>query len=520
MLDIHSHVLPGVDDGAADMQESTAMLRAARAAGVTGIIATPHRKDAKDDPAHIREAYEALRPVAAELGMSLYLGYEYHYRLFLDGDVRHARAFCLADSSVLLLEFSTGALPLQWENTIYAIQQEGMDVIIAHPERYASVQADVSVAERMAQMGCELQIDVESLDAGAGSAERRCARLLISKGLASWIASDAHHADAYDSLAALWPKYRDRLKTPALLGPQRAVHSEKIKALPVRPRRTKRLLAWILTGAAALGIAAGSLGAGMHYSRQAQDQAAYESLAQLAAPTPAQSFPAASSPPAQTTISPAGGQPATPTPAPRFAGWYADYASEADREIDFEALKAVNPDIYAWISVEGAGIDYPVVHMETPGDPHYLDYDVSGDKNAAGAIYTDGFNNAGFSDPNTLVYGHNMKDGSMFTALQNFEDARFFEENRKIKIYLPDGAMLTYEVFAAYRTGHNHILAENNFFDPEVFVQYTDSIFAVRSLSANIRPMELTAQDRIITLVTCVGIDDRRLFVQGVLTHA
>jgi sortase B len=517
VLDIHSHVLPGVDDGSWSMEESIGMLGAAKASGVTAIIATPHRKGEAGEPSRIRQAYEALKVEAEKVGIDLYLGYEVHYRLFLDGGAELARAFCLAGTNVLLLEFSTGTLPLQWENTIYAIQQEGMDVIIAHPERYHSVQKDPSIAERMVQLGCELQVDVESLDVGANAAERKCARELLHRGWVGWLASDAHQRDAYDSMGSIHKKYAGQLRTPALLEEVRLRYEPHARGQEGTMHKKKRsLVPVLLIVLGVIGAALGGFFLWRGYDQSARDGAAYDAL-------PSQVVAQTTQPASQTdesTPTPEPTEAPTPEPTPQFVGWYAPYAKPADKQIDWAELQSINPDIYAWITVEGCDIEYPVVHAEEKADPTYLDYDIYGNKNAAGAIYTDGFNAKGFSDPNTLVYGHNMRDKSMFSRLHNYEDAQFFSENKAIKVYLPDGAMLEYEIFAAYRVGNKHILAENDFSNEDVFQKYLDAIFEIRDLSANVRDVDVTADDRIITLVTCVGIDDRRLFVQGVLQHA
>ncbi len=208
--------------------------------------------------------------------------------------------------------------------------------------------------------------------------------------------------------------------------------------------------------------------------------------------------------------------PPSDTPAPRFTGWLAEYAREPDRTVDFAALRQVNGDIYAWLSVPGAGVEYPVAHVPK-GDERYLTHDLEGKQSKYGAVFSDGYNHPDFSDPVTVLYGHNMKDGSMFAPLHRFSDAAFFEENRIIRVYIAD-YMLEYEIVAAYETDDTHILAAYDFTREEEYEAYLSSWDTLRDLRVQRWPRALTAKDRLLTLATCVqGNDHARYLVQGAL---
>lgn len=113
----------------------------------------------------------------------------------------------------------------------------------------------------------------------------------------------------------------------------------------------------------------------------------------------------------------------------------ADENSDVATTIDFEELQKINPDIVAWIRIEGLGIDYPVVQGED--NEHYLHYTFRGEANVAGSIFLDYRNKADFSDPKIILYGHNMKNGTMFGSLKKYQDESVFQENQIITIYLP-----------------------------------------------------------------------------------
>ena len=187
-----------------------------------------------------------------------------------------------------------------------------------------------------------------------------------------------------------------------------------------------------------------------------------------------------------------------------------------ENPIDFEEVQKECPDCYAWIRVPDTNIDYPIV--QSPSDnAFYLDHNAYGIPEYAGAIFTENYNKKDFTDRNTVIYGHNMKNGSMFQNLHFFEDMTFMEEHPTFEIYLPD-KILTYRIFAAYNYDDRHLLKAFDFTDSEVFRLYLQDIRNQRSMSANIdKDVEVTKEDTIVTLSTCNGIDDQRYLVQGVL---
>ena len=186
--------------------------------------------------------------------------------------------------------------------------------------------------------------------------------------------------------------------------------------------------------------------------------------------------------------------------------------------VKFEELQAVNPDVYAWITVPGTEIDYPIL-QHASDNSYYLMHNIDGSYGYPGCIYTENLNSKDFTDNNTVIYGHNMKNGSMFAQLHKFEDPDFFHENREVLIYLPD-EILHYTIFAAHIYDDRHLLYSFDFSDPDVYEKYLQSVFDTRDMSANIdKEMTVTKDDKIITLVTCIGSQpNNRLLVQAVLT--
>lgn len=185
--------------------------------------------------------------------------------------------------------------------------------------------------------------------------------------------------------------------------------------------------------------------------------------------------------------------------------------------IDFAALQQQNPDVYAWIQVPGTEVDYPILQSSND-NTYYLNHTIDGEEKKEGAIFTENYNTKTFEDPNTVIYGHDMKNGSMFQSIHKYMDRSFFDNNRDIVIYMPN-QIFRYKIFAAYLTDNRHLLMNYNFWSKDEYQQYLNSIFSMRDMNAFIdTSMEVTNEDKIITLSTCyAGISTQRYLVQAVL---
>lgn len=191
--------------------------------------------------------------------------------------------------------------------------------------------------------------------------------------------------------------------------------------------------------------------------------------------------------------------------------------SKVEIPIDFAALQQQNPDVYAWIQVPGTEVDYPILQSSND-NTYYLNHTIDGEEKKEGAIFTENYNTKTFEDPNTVIYGHDMKNGSMFQSIHKYMDRSFFDNNRDIVIYMPD-QILHYKIFAAYLTDNRHLLMNYNFWSKDEYQQYLNSIFSMRDMNAFIdTSTEVTTEDKIITLSTCyAGISTQRYLVQAVL---
>ena len=186
-------------------------------------------------------------------------------------------------------------------------------------------------------------------------------------------------------------------------------------------------------------------------------------------------------------------------------------------DVDFAALQGVNPDVVGWIYIEALdGISYPVV--QGTDNEEYLHTTYENNYNFAGTIFIDYENSRDFTDCNTLVYGHNMKNGSMFGRLKNFsEDQTTYEKSKYFWIFTPEKDY-RYEIISAYTTGVNSDTYTLFKGPGDEFQEYLDTIKGYSEIETD--DTELTIKDRIVTLSTCTGNDATRYVVQGRLADS
>lgn len=191
--------------------------------------------------------------------------------------------------------------------------------------------------------------------------------------------------------------------------------------------------------------------------------------------------------------------------------------SSGPKEVDFKSLQRINKDIYAWIRIPGTVIDYPILNR--PGDNgYYLKRNYYGYAASRGSIYTEDYNSRDFDDPVTLIYGHNMRDGSMFGSIQQTYTRRsFMDSHKEIQIIMPDKTY-TYEIFAAVPYSNIHLMYYYDYTSPIVFDQVMADILSVRAVNAVIdKNVQVTSDDHVIILSTCLtGNDNKRYLLLAV----
>ena len=188
-----------------------------------------------------------------------------------------------------------------------------------------------------------------------------------------------------------------------------------------------------------------------------------------------------------------------------------DHTSEDHfKDIDFSALKEINEDAIGWIYCPGTKINYPMLHAAdnskylrmTPDYKYYI----------GGSIFVDYRNSPDFTDKNTIVYGHQMNDGTMFEALRSFKSQQFYEEHPYFYITLQDGKYLM-EVFSCYVTNAVSSSYNRVFQSDEEFLTWLNEISYKSNVITGIKP---SIDDRIVTLSTCTyDFENARYVVHG-----
>ena len=185
-------------------------------------------------------------------------------------------------------------------------------------------------------------------------------------------------------------------------------------------------------------------------------------------------------------------------------------------QVDFDALRAINNDVIGWIRFdEPSEINYPIAQGRD--NNQYLYSSLEGKYLSAGTIFVDYQNDDDFRDENTVIYGHNMKNGSMFGRLRKFRNSEFCKENPYFYIYTPDGRTITYQVFAVKVVEDTSATYDKIYADAEEFQSYVDNIYKGALYTS--KDVSVSAADRIVTLSTCTGEDNDRLVVFGVVVN-
>jgi protein-tyrosine phosphatase len=192
LIDLHSHVLPGLDDGAADLDEALAICQAAAAAGIEVLAATPHvRDDYPTTAEQMEEALAALREAAGDI-VRLVPGGELDLAE-LDRPREELARFALAGNrAYLLVETPYVGWPLDLADKLFRLRSAGITPVLAHPERNREVQERPELLESIVAGGTLVQLTAGSVDGRLGRGARAGATALLDRGLAHLLASDAH----------------------------------------------------------------------------------------------------------------------------------------------------------------------------------------------------------------------------------------------------------------------------------------------------------------------------------------
>jgi len=180
-------------------------------------------------------------------------------------------------------------------------------------------------------------------------------------------------------------------------------------------------------------------------------------------------------------------------------------------KIDFNALKKVNSDTGAFLKVNGTEIEYPIV--QATNNDYYLNHSFNKSYNAAGWIFADYRNKLDASDKNIIIYGHNRKNGTMFSSLKNILNKQWYsnKENLKIKL-ITENEEFVYEVFSIYQIEKEAYYLQTDFSNNEEFTSFINTL---KNRSITNFDIDVTFEDRILTLSTCANDNDYRVVLHA-----
>lgn len=180
--------------------------------------------------------------------------------------------------------------------------------------------------------------------------------------------------------------------------------------------------------------------------------------------------------------------------------------------VDFEELRKINSDIVAWVEIKGTNINYPVVKGKD--NDYYINHTFEKNNNSSGAIFLECNNDEVFSDGNSILYGHNMKNQKMFHDLSKYTKKEFYDEHSEVILYTPEGKK-KYKIFSFYVADARSDTYKTSFSDKDDFKKYIEY---VNSKSQYNTGEDANEDNKIITLSTCTnGNVDDRYVIQGKL---
>ena len=182
--------------------------------------------------------------------------------------------------------------------------------------------------------------------------------------------------------------------------------------------------------------------------------------------------------------------------------------------VDFDSLKKINSDLVGWLLIDSLGISYPVV--QTDNNDYYLHKTFEKKDNFAGCLFIEYQNHSDFSDNNTIIYGHNMKNGSMFGKLRKILEDGVYSKYPYFWIYTEE-KVYKFHVFSARTVNVDSESYTLQFATPEDFQNYLNDVSGKSELKCD--QVSVDANDKIVTLSTCTGDESTRFVIQGKLVR-
>jgi protein-tyrosine phosphatase len=204
--DMHSHILPGIDDGAPDIETSLLLIRGLRELGYRRLIATPHIMwdMYRNTPGIINEKLQLVREAVAKEGIDIQIDAAAEY--FLDEHVedllKQKEPLLTVNDKNVLVEFSMAFPAMNIKDILFEMQMQGYQPIIAHPERYVYLQRNKEFYTELRDIGCLFQLNILSISGHYGKSVTELAHYLLKNGFYTLAGTDLHHAGHLEEMSA------------------------------------------------------------------------------------------------------------------------------------------------------------------------------------------------------------------------------------------------------------------------------------------------------------------------------
>jgi protein-tyrosine phosphatase len=251
LVDIHSHILPGIDDGAATIEQSLDMLRLAAAKGTTDIVATPHaNSEFQFDPQLVGELFTELSQQSADF-ITIHRGCDFHLNFDnLMDCLDHPKKYTINEGRYLMVELPDLVSLPSMRTALNRLLDARIVPIITHPERNPSVQAKLKEMEGWVHDGCLLQVTAQSYSGRFGNTAQKSAESLTNANMVHFVASDAHDTEdrppdlssAYRFIAERWGG--DMANMLLLDNPAAVIHNQPIFFVPPKPSKKSSLFSF------------------------------------------------------------------------------------------------------------------------------------------------------------------------------------------------------------------------------------------------------------------------------------
>lgn len=198
MIDLHSHILPNVDDGSKDMSMSIEMIKEAIKCGTRKIVATPHYAKGyyTNEYNKIKEIFpEFKEKIEEELDIQIYHGQEVYFTENILEEFKRGNIGTINDSRYMLIEFPPLDFKVDSLDYLYELQIRDIVPVVAHPERYRAVMRNPEILNEFIEAGCLFQLNGTSLHGAFGKEAQKASKILLNNGVYNFIGSDAHRND-------------------------------------------------------------------------------------------------------------------------------------------------------------------------------------------------------------------------------------------------------------------------------------------------------------------------------------